>query len=257
MEENVGFFPPMTASPDKMRERLAAALKSTGWKSRPLSEAAGLGQTAVRDIIGGRSRAPKLETYARIADALKLPLSYFTDDHDPEIAASTGPSPPASVGTSRPAQPTSSHFIDVELPDRWQMPRDLPVYGTSAGSARDGAFSINLGDVVDRVRRPPGMASNKKAYGTYLEGDSMEPLYHHGQLILVDPTKPTRPRDRVVVLLANPHDSNHQAFVKELVRRDDDQIVVRQFNPPQQMVFSTHEVAALHRIVDPTELLLV
>lgn len=42
--------------------------------AKRLSNDAGLGETAVRDILQGRSGSPKLETVHKIANALKVPV---------------------------------------------------------------------------------------------------------------------------------------------------------------------------------------
>lgn len=42
--------------------------------AKKLSQQAGLGETAIRDILQGRSVSPKLETVYKIAKALKIPV---------------------------------------------------------------------------------------------------------------------------------------------------------------------------------------
>lgn len=41
---------------------------------KKLSKDAGLGETAIRDILQNRSASPKLETVSKIADALNIPV---------------------------------------------------------------------------------------------------------------------------------------------------------------------------------------
>lgn len=55
------------------------------------------------------------------------------------------------------------------------MPIDVPVMGTAVGGSA-GDFQLN-GQVVDYVRRPPGISGNRGAYCIYMTGTSMEPRF--------------------------------------------------------------------------------
>jgi SOS-response transcriptional repressor LexA len=158
-----------------------------------------------------------------------------------------GQAPPTDI---RPAP-------EVKIPALATLPRDLPVYGTAAGSNGDGAFLFSQQDVVDYAHRPAGLVSNKVAYGVYVEGDSMEPALQQGDLIIADPGKKPRPGDRVVIVCAaGDHDGDGQtAFVKVFVRQTPTQLIVKQFNPPREITFDRARVASVHRILTTAELM--
>lgn len=167
----------------------------------------------------------------------------------------------ASVGAPLIAAPTAPTEIrpapDVKVPALATLPRDLPVYGTAAGSNGDGAFLFSQQDVVDYVRRPAGLAGNRKAYGVYVEGDSMHPAYKQGDLIIADPARKPRPGDGVVIVCAaGENDADgHTAFVKEFVKQSPTHLVVKQYNPEKELTFDRARVASVHRILTTAELM--
>lgn len=142
---------------------------------------------------------------------------------------------------------------NVTVPDRVSMPRDLPVYGTAAGAV-SGAFILDMGDVVDYVRRPPALAGIDKAYAIYVEGDSMWPEHKPGDLRIVHPGRKPQPGDDVIVITQNHEHDRPQAYIKRLVRRTADKVVVRQLNPAFEHAFQREFVVALHRVLTMNEL---
>ncbi|HEY4254602.1 MAG TPA: S24 family peptidase [Roseomonas sp.] len=157
--------------------------------------------------------------------------------------------PGAAVAAPRPAEA-------LVVPRRGEMAQDLPVYGTAQGANGEGAFIINMGGQVDRIRRPPGLAANRDAFAIYVEGDSMEPRFEPGEVVVVDPNRPVRPGDDVVLLLESPEPGRPpKAYIKRLVRRGAERILVKQYNPPREMEFPTAAVQKIFRVMRVGELL--
>jgi phage repressor protein C with HTH and peptisase S24 domain len=71
----------------------------------------------------------------------------------------------------------------------------------------------------------PGLG-DEHAYALEIAGDSMEPLYRDGDLIVVSPAAPTRKGDRVVVKTRA-----GEVLAKELVRRTARAVELRSLNP--------------------------
>ena len=65
---------------ERFKKNLKKAIEQKGTNPKKLSLDAGLGETAVRDILKERSASPKLETAAKIAKALNTPLSELTGE---------------------------------------------------------------------------------------------------------------------------------------------------------------------------------
>jgi len=223
---------PMTKPPaDKkpladtpLTRAIVAYMAKTGVSARALSLRVGDNDTLVKKILAGESKNPRSDTVAKLCAEMGIqPASVMPD------AAADPPEP-----NGRPAP-------DVEIPGRRDMPRDLPVFGTARGANGDGAMVISRGDVIDYWRRPPGLVGNRKAYGIYVEGDSMEPAFRHGDFIIVDEGRKIRPGDRIVLVEVRA-EGEEFAYVKEMVRTTPDKVVVRQFNPPKEIEFRLDRV---------------
>lgn len=138
------------------------------------------------------------------------------------------------------------------LPAREMMLRDVPVFGTAAGSGGEGAFLMNwAGGPIDYIRRPPGIAAARGVFAIYVENDSMAPRYEPGEPVYCDPHKPPAIGSYVVVVLDGeaPGDPP-QAFLKRLVRRTASELICEQFNPPREIRFPTARIKQIARVLD-------
>lgn len=62
------------------KEKISQILKEKGWSRYKLCKEAGMAQSTLSDILGGKNVSPKTSTLQRIADALNVPMSSFFDD---------------------------------------------------------------------------------------------------------------------------------------------------------------------------------
>lgn len=150
--------------------------------------------------------------------------------------------------------PNADLRATIDMPRVLAMPVDVPVYGVAVGGS-DGDFSLN-GEIVDRVRRPPGLMGNTKAFGVFVRGDSMEPRHQQGDLLYVDPVRPARAGDDVLVEL-KPLTGGEPgpAFIKQLVSQTPLRLVVRQFNPAKDITLPGARVLRICRILKLADLL--
>lgn len=121
-------------------------------------------------------------------------------------------------------------------------PADLPVFGQVQGGF-DGV-EVDYQTPVDHIPRPPMLKGSPNACGVYVTGESMEPRYYAGEIVLADPRKPARPGDFVVVELPE-----HRAIVKRLIRRNDNGATLAQLNPPSEEIISRDRIVGIYRIV--------
>jgi phage repressor protein C with HTH and peptisase S24 domain len=143
------------------------------------------------------------------------------------------------------------------LPDRHEMPKDVPVWGTAAGANGDGAFLLNaLDGAIDYVRRPPALAAARDVFAIYVESDSMAPRFEPGELVYCDPRRPVVP-GRYVVLTVQSEDPGEppRSYVKRLVRRTASEVILEQFNPPKELRFAANRVSQMVRVLDWPEVL--
>ncbi len=102
----------------------------------------------------------------------------------------------------------------------------VPFIGMARAGA-DGYFDdagFPAGSGWDEVAIPG--IDDENAYALRITGDSMEPVYRDGDIIVVSPNAQTRVGDRVVVRLRN-----GEVMAKELRRRTPREITLASFNP--------------------------
>lgn len=132
------------------------------------------------------------------------------------------------------AIPTSGHAFSG--------PRDLPILGfVKAGS--EGFFIVN-GEIQGYAVRPDLLRGMRDAYAVYVHDDSMFPAFEPGHLVWVDPMRPIRAGDTVIVQL-----TDGQAFIKRLKRRTEKALICEQWNPAIEVRYETKKVKSLHLVV--------
>lgn len=121
-------------------------------------------------------------------------------------------------------------------------PRDLPILGyVKAGQV--GLF-IDQGERQGVTVRPEALRDVRSAYAVRVHDTSMSPAFEPGYVLHVDPTRPIKAGDNVVIQL-----DDGQAFIKRLVRRTERVIICEQFNPRSPMEFKPSKVRAIHMVV--------
>ena len=102
----------------------------------------------------------------------------------------------------------------------------MPLIGFAEAGAGgyfdDGGFPVGKG--WDEIAFPA--VNDEHAYALEISGNSMEPAYRDGDVIIVSPAAPVRRGDRVVVKT-----KNGEVMVKELKRRTAKTIELRSLNP--------------------------
>lgn len=147
-------------------------------------------------------------------------------------------------------------------------PRDVPIVGTAqcAFIEFDGdtarvsveAMTMDMDNVVDHARRPALLDRRRDVYAVYFRGESMEPRFEDGELAMVDPKQPPKPRDYVIVQLRRPDGDEgeriYTAMAKRLVRSSATFVELQQFNPAATFRVSWDEIAHMHRVMPWDEL---
>ena len=111
----------------------------------------------------------------------------------------------------------------------------------AGGYFDDGGFPV--GGSWDEVGLPE--VADPHAYALEISGDSMEPVYRDGDIVIISPAAPLRRGDRVV---ARTHAG--EVMAKELARRSARRIELKSLNPNYpNYAFDLTEVVWMHRIV--------
>jgi phage repressor protein C with HTH and peptisase S24 domain len=188
-----------------------------------LAKRAGLDPTTFnpskRHLGDGRARWPSTESVAKVLNATGATLEEFT-------ALVSGARALSSGANARPA-------------------RRIPLIGL-AQAGGDGYFDdagYPVGGGWDEVSLPE--IADPNAYALEISGDSMEPVYRDGDMVISSPSAPIRRGDRVVV-----RTSVGEVMAKQLARRSARRVELKSLNPAHaDYSFELNEVAWVHRIV--------
>jgi len=127
-----------------------------------------------------------------------------------------------------------------------QAQRDLPVMGTVNG---DGAgFVFIPSEAKEFVERPANLKGVLNALALYMDGEVMEPRYYPGELLYVNPNRPLTKNCFVAVELAD-----GQGLIRQFLRRSEDEVVLRQFNPAKDVHLKAANVRKIYRITGAAE----
>lgn len=206
---------------DDIWRAIDALAAENGLSASGLAKRSGLDATTFnpskRRMPDGRARWPSTESVAKVLDATGASLETFT-------AMVTGSSLP--VNSVRP-------------------PRRVPLLGL-AQAGGDGFFTdagFPVGGGWDEVSLPE--IGDPNAYALEISGDSMEPVFRDGDLVLVSPMAPIRRGDRVVAKTVA-----GEVMAKQLSRRSAKRVELKSLNPAHRdRSFDLTEIAWLHRII--------
>jgi phage repressor protein C with HTH and peptisase S24 domain len=192
-----------------------------GLTASGLARAAGLDSTAFnlsKRQSGGRLRWPSTETLAKIFDIAGIDLGGFSELVYGARAVPSGQRLPA---------------------------RRIPLIGLAQAGGEgyfdDGGYPV--GGSWDEVGLPE--IGDPHAYALEISGDSMEPVFRDGDLVIVSPAAPIRRGDRVVARTVA-----GEVMAKQLARRSARRVELRSLNPTHpDYSFDLAEIAWIHRIV--------
>src|SRR4030095_15527278 len=94
----------------------------------------------------------------------------------------------------------------------------------------------------------PRLEGIQDAYGCFVSGDSMEPAYERGNLLLGNPSADVSPGDDFG-LLRETADGSRYVLIKRLVRRNEGSWTVKQYNPAKTYTLSRREWQKAHPVI--------
>ncbi len=161
-----------------LAQQIAGRMATAGLGQKALALKAGLNETAVRDILVGKSRHPRHDTVEKLAQALGCTL--------PELLTGGG-----REGSAR-ATPTPGDFVLIGVYD--------VAAAAGEGIIIDGEYETGkLAFRADWLRTVTRAREAELAVVT-VRGDSMHPTLADGDTILVDLTQRTTAADGIYVV---------------------------------------------------------
>jgi phage repressor protein C with HTH and peptisase S24 domain len=217
-----------------MPNRIREFRQRAGLSMQALADLAGTSAPQINKLEKGERRLT-VDWMVRIGRALgvdpKELMIIEPEGGTLPMTAGRGPGPggiPAPLG----AVP-----IDLGRPD-------LPVLGRAQGGPT-GVLMIPVEQqAVDWTYRPPQLRGVSDAFAVFAYDDSMHPMYKHGQTLWIHPYLPAKPGDGVLIVK-----QSDEALIKELVRRTESEVVLRQYRPESEFAIPQSDIRLLYRIV--------
>lgn len=182
-----------------------------------------------------------------IARALEVEPQWLETGHGSMEKPTTEPQPAVSVNYLE-----NNNNSPLNKGDRRAIIAEKIAVLGMAECGPDGMTLWN-GEIVDRVDRPTNLAGVANAYAVFIQGDSMEPRYHPGEVAFIHPGRPVTPGAYVLVQLHAKDGGAPRAFLKRLVKRSGDKVVLEQFNPKKTFTLKQSEILSTHRVVGSGE----
>ncbi|NKE46416.1 helix-turn-helix transcriptional regulator [Roseomonas frigidaquae] len=198
-----------------------------GLSASGLARRAGLDATAFnpskRTGVDGRARWPSTESVAKVLSATGTGFEAF-----------------ASLVTGAPA---------LSRGGRGPIARRIPLIGLAQAGGEgffdDGGYPVGGG--WDEISVPD--VPDPNAYALEISGESMEPVFRDGDVVIVSPGAPVRRGDRVVV-----RTRQGEVMAKELLRQSARRVDLASLNPAHpNYSFDLAELAWMHRIIWATQ----
>lgn len=224
----------------KLIEAIERAIAAHDGQQEKFAAAVGVSQQAVSSWLGGV--VPHERTTAKV---LQRALGVSDTDMDAMLReARLARSSQKLAGAAREAPREDVRYTDAPLRGRKLM----PILGRAVGG-EDGAFEFN-GTEIDHIPTPARLDTVNGAYGVYVYGDSMFPRFKSGETAEVNPVKPPRSGDGVVIQIRPAEEGQPPlGFIKEFVRMTGKKLIVRQFNPAKELEYDLGDVISIHKVV--------
>ena len=210
---------------DRIDERLAAL----GMSARAASLAAGGSADLIRSLKNGSTRSPRAETLIRLASVLETTPDWL-------LGADSTPAP-------------GKRMKEDQASTRTPI-KQLPIHGLAAGSFT-GSFSMSH-DPVEWIACPSGLANVKDAYGLIVTGSSMEPAFFPGDYVFINPNRPPRLGDHVVIQEAR--EGGIVTTIARFERVTESHVIVSKYNPLSQIKIDRKAVLMVHRVMTVREI---
>jgi len=136
---------------------------------------------------------------------------------------------------------------EISIPTKNAGTRPIPLLGL-AQAGRDGFFDdagFPAGTGWDEVRFPEIHTMDEHTYALEIQGDSMQPLYRDGDIVVVGPSAQLRKGDRVIVKTRK-----GEVMAKELTRKTAQKVELKSLNAEHEdRVFQSADILWMARIL--------
>lgn len=124
--------------------------------------------------------------------------------------------------------------------DQGYVSLTMPVYGRPIDRIR---LDFKC-ESIEMTSKPSHMAGNKDAYAVYCPGDHMAPRVRAGELLFIDPWRPIKSSDLVLVQL----NDNDERAIYEYVSESEQTLTLKSLSSDEPIVLEKFEGQVVHPV---------
>ncbi|MDB5582801.1 MAG: putative phage repressor [Bradyrhizobium sp.] len=236
---------------NQIHDRIRQAVEAQGISLEAAAKNAGLDRGYFQKLFD-RDSAPRSDTMKKLANSLNISEVWLLTGKGSSLADAVTE---VMAGDEPVTRPPNDGRIDkaAMIPNSFDLPKNVEVKGTAAGSHIKGAFQFS-GGTIDYVRRPPALMGARDVYALYVEGSSMEPQFFPGDLLYIHPHKPARVGDPVVIQSKVGSDHEIEATIGIYLRKTEKHVVIGKHNPKAEIQILRDAGTEIHKIMTLNEL---
>jgi len=231
-------------------ERVKTERKAKGWSQAELARRVtragySITQGGIAQIERRGDTEPK--SIVQLAQALGLSVNWLQSIKGDKTARPMADDDDAQLGLPEPGGRRRRPADAASAAQRAMTGRPpLQVFASAQGGS-EGAMILS-NEPVSWIPRDPRLEGVADAYGCFVSGDSMEPAYERGNLLLVHPSADVSPGDDCVFLRED-KDGTRYVLIKRLVRRNEASWTVKQYNPAKTYTLPRREWQKAHLVI--------
>jgi phage repressor protein C with HTH and peptisase S24 domain len=231
-------------------ERVKTERKAKGWSQAELARRVtragySITQGGIAQIERRGDTEPK--SIVQLAQALGLSVNWLQSIRGDKTARPMADDDDAQLGLAEPGGRRRRQGEGSGAAQRSVTGRPPLQVFASAQGGNEGAMILS-NEPVSWIPRDPRLEGVADAYGCFVSGDSMEPAYERGNLLLVHPSADISPGDDCV-FLRETADGTRYVLIKRLVRRNEASWTVKQYNPAKTYTLPRREWQKAHLVI--------
>lgn len=186
-------------------EKISQAMQEKGISYRDLEQATGIAKSALQRYVTGQTSKIPLDRLELIAKALNVPAAYLMgwDDH-----------------------PMKQRKKGVKIPVLGEVIAGVPIEA--------------IEDILDYEEISEDMAAKGEHFALKVKGDSMEPVFYAGDIVIVR-QQPTADSGDIVIALVNGDEST----IKKLKLTDDGLMLIPANSAYEPMYYTRKQIDTL------------
>lgn len=215
-----------------LKTRLEHAMMVKNYRAKTLSIEAGLNETAIRDILKGRSKNPRTDTIRKVANILNIRHEWLVDgfgemdiSHHIDLSA---------------AQEENTSFNHVH------HSKKIPIYNLTPDTNYQYLPYKNtfIHEYAEQIACPPVLFDVPQAFACYCPDNLMVPSFTRGDILFIHPHKPVRNHQSAYI-----ETHNGEVGIAKIHYLDDLSILISYHNDEQSLKIDRREIKKVYNIV--------